>query len=96
MWELEKIAKGLKYRMLKSDEGLNDKPSILFCGVDSYQKKNLHSEAKKVGFKPVYTSKHPAIKVVMRRTSSRKIETDKFKTTTIDIEHFWYMCRNLL
>ena len=54
------------------------------------------SEAKKAGFKPVYSMKHPSIKVLMQRSSSRKIETDKFKTTTIDIEHFWYMCRHLL
>ncbi len=96
MWELEKIAKVLKYRMLKSEEGLDNKPSILFCGMDSYQKRDLHSEAKKAGFKPVYSMKHPSIKVVMQSSSSRKIETDKFKTTTIDIEHFWYMCRHLL
>ena len=50
MWELEKIAKVLKYRMLKSEEGLDNKPSILFCGMDSYQKRDLHSEAKKAGF----------------------------------------------
>ena len=49
MWELEKIAKVLKYRMLKSEEGLDNKPSILFCGMDSYQKRDLHSEAKKAG-----------------------------------------------
>ena len=40
MWELEKIAKVLKYRMLKSEEGLDNKPSILFCGMDSYQKRS--------------------------------------------------------
>ena len=96
MWELEKIAKVLKYRMMKSEEGLDNKPSILFCGMDSYQKRDLHSEAKKAGFKPVYRMKHPSIKVVIQRSSSRKIETDKFKTTTIDLELFWYMCRNLL
>ena len=96
MWELEKIAKVLKYKMMKSDEGLDNKPTILFCGMDSYQKKDLHNQAKKVGFKAVYSMKHPSIKVVLQRSSSRKIETDKFKTTTIDIEHFWYMCRHLL
>ena len=96
MLELEKIAKVLKYRILKSEDGLDSKPSILFCGMDSYQKRDLHSEAKKAGFKPVYSMKHPSIKVLMRRTASRKIDTDKFKTTTIDIEHFWYMCRYLL
>ena len=47
MWELEKIAKVLKYRNLKSEEGLDNKPSILFCGMDSYQKRDLHSEEKK-------------------------------------------------
>ncbi|ABM71932.1 possible Vanadium/alternative nitrogenase delt [Prochlorococcus marinus str. MIT 9515] len=96
MWELEKIAKVLKHRIIKSEEELDNKPSILFCGMDSYQKRGLHSEAKKVGFKPVYSMKHPSIKVVMQKSSSRKIETDKFKTITIDIEHFWYLCRKLL
>ena len=96
MWELEKIAKVLKYRMLKSEEGLDNKPSILFCGMDSYQKRDLHSEAKKAGFKPVYAMKHPSIKVVMNLSSSRNIETDKFQTTTINIEDFWYLCRHLL
>ena len=47
MWELEKIAKVLKYGILKSEEGLDNKPSILFCGMDSYQKRDLHSETKK-------------------------------------------------
>ena len=30
MWELEKIAKVLKYRMLKSEEGLDNKPCLLY------------------------------------------------------------------
>ena len=96
MWELEKIAKNLKYRMMKSEEGLDNKPSILFCGMDFHQKRDLHREAKKAGFKPVYSMKHPSIKVVMQRLSARKIETDKYKTITIGIEHFWYLCRHLL
>ena len=96
MWELEKIAKSLKYRISKSEKGLDSKPSILFCGMDSYQKRDLHSESKKAGFKPVYSMKHPSIKVVIQSSSSRKIETDMFKTTTIYVEHFWYMCRRLL
>ena len=47
MWELEKIAKVLKYRMLKSEEGLDNKPSILFCGMDSYQKEIFIAKQKK-------------------------------------------------
>jgi len=96
MCTLEKIAKNLKYRINKAEEGIDNKPSILFCGIDSYQKRDLHSEAKKAGFKPVYSLRHPSIKVVMKRSSLRKIETDKFNTTTIDVEHFWYLCRHLL
>ena len=96
MLELKKIAKVLKYRIMKSKEGLDNKPSILFCGMDFYQKRDLHSEAKKTGFKPVYSMKHPSIKVVMQSSFLRKIETDKFKTTTLDVEHFWYLFRNLL
>ena len=59
MWELEKIAKVLRYRIIKSEEVLDIKPSILFCGMDSYQKRDLHREAKKAGFKPVYSMNHP-------------------------------------
>ena len=50
MWELEKIVKVLKYRILKSEKGLESKPSILFSGMDSFQKRDLHFEAKKAGF----------------------------------------------
>ena len=46
MWELEKIAKILKYRMMKSEEGLDNKLSIFFYWMDYYQKRDLHSEAK--------------------------------------------------
>ena len=88
MWELEKIAKVLKYRILKSEKGFESKPSILFCGMDSYQKRDLHSEAKKAGFQPVYSMKYPTIKVLMKKSVSKKIDTDKFKTNTIDIEQF--------
>ena len=56
--------------------------------MDSYQKRNLYSEAKKLEFKVVYSMKHPSIKVVMQSLSLKKIETNKFKTTTIDIEYF--------
>ncbi len=81
---------------MQSEEGLDNKPSIIFCDLDSYQNRDLHSEAKKAGFNPVYSMKHPSVKVVMKRSSLRKIETDKFKTITIDLEHFWYMCRHFL
>ena len=67
MWELEKIVKVLKYRISKSEKGLDSKPSILFCGIDSYQKRDLHDEAKKAGFKHVYIMKHSSIKVLMQR-----------------------------
>ena len=55
--------------------------------MDLYQKRDLQSEAKKAGFKPVYIMKHPSIKVLKQRSAIRKIDTDKFKPTTIDIEH---------
>ena len=96
MRELNKILKVLKCRILKSKEGLDNKPSVLFCGIDSYQKRDLHSEAKNAGFKPVYSMKHPTIKVLMKKLPSRKVDTDNFKTTTIYIEDFWYLCRQLL
>ena len=88
MWELKKIAKVLKYIILKSDERLDNKPTIIFFGMDSYQKRDLHSEAKRAGFKPVYSMKQPSIKHLLQGLSSWKIENDMFKTMTIDIEHF--------
>ena len=47
MLGLEKIAKVLKYKILKSEEGIDNKPSILFCGMDSYQKRDLLAKQKK-------------------------------------------------
>ena len=95
MWELEKIAKVLKNRILKLEEGLDSKLSILFCGKHSFQNRDLHIEAKKAGFQPFYSMKHPTIKVLIKRAGSRKIDTDKFKTNIIDIEKFWYKCRHI-
>tara|TARA_S200000501_G_scaffold227839_1_gene213641 strand:- start:6293 stop:6466 length:174 start_codon:yes stop_codon:yes gene_type:complete len=57
---------------MQSEEGLDNKHSIIFCGLDSYQNRDLHSEAKKAGFNPVYSMKHPSVKVVMKRSSLRK------------------------
>ena len=50
MWALEKIVKFLKYRILKSEEELDYKHSILSWEMDSYQNRDLHSEVKKDGF----------------------------------------------
>ena len=58
--------------------------------------RDLHSEVKKAGFQTVYSMKNPTIKVLMKRSVSRKIDTDNFKTNTIDLEQFWYLCRDLL
>ena len=88
MWKFEKIAKIFKYKIIKSEEGLDIKPSILFCVMDAFQKRDLLSEAKKLGFKPVYSIKHPVIKVVMQITTSRKIETDKLKNNYNQYKHF--------
>ncbi len=57
---------------MQSEEGLDNKHSIIYCGLDSYQNRDLHSEAKKPGFNPVYSMKHPSVKVVMKRSSLRK------------------------
>ena len=81
--------------MMKSEEGINNKISILFCGMDFYQKRHLQSLAKKARFKTVYSIKHPLKKFVIQRSSLRKIENDKFKTSKIYIEHFCFLFRNL-
>ena len=56
-----------------SKEEVDNKPSSLFSKVDCYQKRNLRTEAKKVEFKHIYLMKHPFIKFVMQKSSSRKI-----------------------
>ena len=51
----------------------------------------MHKRAKRVGLKPSYSIKHPTIKVELQ--NNRKIETDKYKTISMDYEHFEFICR---
>ena len=53
----------------------------------------MHRRAKRVGLNPTYSIKHPTIKVELKH--NRKIETDKYKTISMDYEHFDFICRHL-
>ena len=79
--------------MMQSKGEVDNKPSILFSRVNCYQKRNPHTEEKKAVFKHIDLKRHPLIKVVMQKSSSRKIETDKFKTKMIDSEHFGFLSK---
>ena len=93
---IRKDCKSIKYRIINSKEGLCSKPSILLCGLDSYQKQDIHREAKRAEFNPLYSMKHPSVKVLIKRSSSVKIETEKLKTNTLHIEQLRFMYRSIL
>ena len=90
---LEKIAYELEIKIEKASMGKIIRPSVLFCGCNYQIKKDMHKRAKRVGLNPVYSIKHPTIKVELR--NNRKIETDKYKTIIMDYEHFEFICRYL-
>ena len=53
------------------------------------------SRAKRIGFNPSYAIKHPTIKVELQNLVNRRIETDIFKTITMDYDNFEFICRYL-
>ena len=92
---LEIIAFELKQLIKASSLGEVSKPTILFCGCDFRLKRDMHKRAKRIGFNPSYSIKHPTIKVELQNVCNKKIETDKFKTTRIDYEHLEYIIKYL-
>lgn len=83
---IERIAEEIKEKIEKASAGKIIRPSILFCGWNPEVKKDMHKRAKRVGLNPTYKIKHPTIKVELKNNGT--IETDKFKTISIDYEHF--------
>ena len=53
----------------------------------------MHKRAKKIGLNPSYSIKHPTIKVELKR--NKKIEIDKYNTTSMDYDHFEIIYRCL-
>ena len=92
---LENIAADLEQRIADASIGDTSKPTILFCGCDPRLKKDMHKRAKRIGFTPFYSIKHPTIKVELQNLGNRRIEIDMFKTITMDYENFEFICRYL-
>ena len=92
---LENIAADLEQRIADASIGNTNRPTILFCGCDPRLKKDMHKRAKRIGFNPSYSIKHPTIKVELQNLGNRRIETDMFKTITMDYENFEFICRYL-
>ena len=92
---LESIAADLGQRITAASIGNTSRPTILFCGFDPRLKKDMHKRAKRIGFTPSYSVKHPTIKVELQNSGNRRIETDMFKTITMDYENFEFICRYL-
>ena len=90
---LERIAEEIKEKIDKASMGKIIKPSVLFCGCNPQVKKDMHKIAKRLGLSPTYSIKHPTIKVELK--NNKKIETDKYKTISMDYEHFEFICRYL-
>ena len=85
---LENIVSYLEQRITDVSLGNSSRPTIFFCGCYCRFKKDLHKRAKRIGFTPSYSIKHPSIKVQLQNFRNRKIETDRFKTITMDYENF--------
>ena len=90
---LERIAEEIEEKIGKASAGKMIRPSVLFCGCNPQIKKDMHKRAKRAGFNPAYSIKHPTIKVELK--NNRHIETDKYKTIIMDYEHFEFICRYL-
>ena len=54
-------------------------------------KKDMHKPSKCICFTPSYSIKHPTIKVELQNLGNRRIETDIFKTITMDSENFEFI-----
>ena len=81
---LENIAADLEQRISDASIGNTSRPTILFCGCDALLKKDMHKRAKRIGFTPSYSIKHPTIKVELQNFGNRRIVKDMFKTITMD------------
>ena len=92
---LQNIAEDLELRIADASIGNNSRPTIVFCGCDPRLKKDMHKRAKRIGFTPSYSIKHPTIKVELQNSGNKRIETDMFKTITMDYENFEFICRYL-
>ena len=90
---LENIVADLEQRIADASIGNTNRPTILFCGCDPRLKKDMHKRAKRIGFTPSYSIKHPNIKVELQNSGNRRIGTDMFKTKTVDYENFEFICR---
>ena len=90
---LEIIAEEIEEKIESASAGQTIRPSVLFCGCNPQVKKDMHKRAKRLGLNPAYSIKHPTIKVELK--NNRTIETDKYKTISMDYEHFELICQYL-
>ena len=90
---IESIAEEIEEKIAKVSAGKIIRPFILFCGYNSQLKKDTHKRAKRLGLNPAYSIKHPTIKVELK--NNKKIETDRYRTISMDYEHFEFICRYL-
>ena len=92
---LENIVADLEQRIADASIGNTNRPTILFFWLWSSTKKDIHKHAKRIGFTPSYSIKHPTVKVELHNSGNRRIGTDMFKTKTVDYENFEFICRYL-
>ena len=90
---LQDIAEDIEGKIEQASAGKIIRPSVLFCGCHPQLKKDMHKRAKRLGLNPAYSIKHPTIKVELK--NNKKIETDRYKTISMDYEHFEFICRYL-
>ena len=89
---IERIAEEIEEKIQKPRRVKLLEP-LLFCGCHPQVKKDMHKRAMRLGLNPTYSSKNPTIKVELK--NNKKIETDRYKTISMDYEHFEFICRYL-
>tara|TARA_Y100001978_G_scaffold170807_1_gene160308 strand:+ start:271 stop:558 length:288 start_codon:yes stop_codon:yes gene_type:complete len=90
---LERIAGEIEEKIEKTSEVKVIRPSIVFCDYNPQGKKDIYKRVKRLGLSPTYSIKNATIKVKLRNNT--KIETDKYKTISMNYKHFDFIYRYL-
>ena len=90
---IKSIAEDIEGNIEQASAGKIIIPTVLFCGCNPQLKKIIHKLAKQLGLNPPYSIKHPTNKVGLK--NNKKIEIYRYRTISIDYEHFEIICRYL-
>ena len=70
MNSLENITNEIAEKISKASINKTNGPTILFCGCNPQVKKDMHKCAKRIGLNPLYSIKHPNLKVELNNNKN--------------------------